>query len=115
VELSSLLIVGNRREYSLPITDSVFVSNYYYIAPASHSCTMDALKAEIASKRKALQDDPVVSSRPTKYMRRGDIERLKQEQEREEREESEWKEREEREKMDEVAAIKKAARMKVCT
>lgn len=42
---------------------------------------MDALKAEVAAKRKAIQDDPSVASRPTKYMRRGDIERLKQEQE----------------------------------
>jgi hypothetical protein len=42
---------------------------------------MDALKAEVAAKRKAIQDDPIVASRPTKYMRRGDIERLKQEQE----------------------------------
>jgi len=41
---------------------------------------MDALKAEIASKRKILQDEPL-AERPTKYMRRGDIERLRQEQE----------------------------------
>jgi pre-mRNA-splicing factor 18 len=64
---------------------------------------MDALKAEIASKRKILQDDSVESLRPTKYMRRGDIERLKQEQE--------LREREEKERED---AIKKAARLKVC-
>lgn len=42
---------------------------------------MDALKAEIASKRKVLQDEPLLAERPTKYMRRGDIERLRQEQE----------------------------------
>lgn len=41
---------------------------------------MDALKAELALKRKALKDDPV-TARPTKYMRRGDVERLKEEQE----------------------------------
>lgn len=41
---------------------------------------MDALKAEIASKRKILQDEPL-AERPTKYMRRGDIERLRQKQE----------------------------------
>ncbi|RDB30999.1 Pre-mRNA-splicing factor 18 [Hypsizygus marmoreus] len=40
---------------------------------------MDALKAEVSAKRKALQEDPVASLRPTKYMRRGDIERLKEE------------------------------------
>jgi len=39
---------------------------------------MDALKAEIASKRKALHDVP---SRQNKYIRRGDLERLKEEQE----------------------------------
>lgn len=38
---------------------------------------MEALKAEVAAKRKALQDD---TGRPTKYMRRGDIERLQEEQ-----------------------------------
>jgi pre-mRNA-splicing factor 18 len=75
---------------------------------------MDALKAEIASKRKAIQNDPVESSRPTKYMRRGDIERLKQEQELEAKEDGERNEREERERRDEAAALKKATRMKVC-
>ncbi|KAF8440281.1 Prp18 domain-containing protein [Boletus edulis BED1] len=39
---------------------------------------MDALKAEIALKRKSVETN--LSSRPTKYMRRGDIERLKQEE-----------------------------------
>jgi len=52
---------------------------------------MDALKAEIAVKRKALQEDP--AQRPTKYMRRGDLERLKEERERKEREEKEARER----------------------
>ena len=83
--------------YSLPISDS---------ACNKLQSTMDALKAEIASKRKILQDDSVESLRPTKYMRRGDIERLKQEQELKEREEMERKERED--------ATKKAARLKVC-
>lgn len=40
---------------------------------------MDALKAEIALKRKSVGTD--IGSRPTKYMRRGDIERIKQEEE----------------------------------
>jgi pre-mRNA-splicing factor 18 len=48
---------------------------------------MDALKAEIAAKRKALEDGS--SERPNKYMRRGDVERIKEEQERKEREEKE--------------------------
>ncbi|OCH94892.1 Prp18-domain-containing protein [Obba rivulosa] len=60
---------------------------------------MDALKAEIALKRKAIQQDPVPNAaRPTKYMRRGEIERLKEEQERQEKEEKEAREREERER-----------------
>jgi pre-mRNA-splicing factor 18 len=75
---------------------------------------MDALKAEIASKRKTLQDDLVESSRPTKYMRRGDIEKLKEEQELKAREEKEQKERKEKEWVDQVASLKKAAKMKVC-
>jgi hypothetical protein len=45
---------------------------------------MDALKAELANKRKALSTDV---ARPAKYMRRGDIERIEQEKrEQEERE-----------------------------
>ena len=40
---------------------------------------MDALKAEIATKRKAIQDDPL-ANRPNKYMRRGDIERLREQE-----------------------------------
>ncbi|KAH9178356.1 hypothetical protein EDB89DRAFT_2181419 [Lactarius sanguifluus] len=46
---------------------------------------MDALKAEIASKRKARDNGP---SRPNKYMRRGDIERMKEEEERKAREDA---------------------------
>lgn len=40
---------------------------------------MDALKAELAKKRKAAEE--VEGSRPQKYMRRGDIERIKAEAE----------------------------------
>lgn len=58
---------------------------------------MDALKAEIALKRKTF-DVPVGDGRPNKYMRKGDIERLKEEQERKAREEKEAKEKEEKEK-----------------
>lgn len=43
---------------------------------------MDFLKAELATKRKALEQD---ASRPTKYMRRGELEKLKEEQERKEK------------------------------
>ncbi|CDO74367.1 hypothetical protein BN946_scf184355.g15 [Trametes cinnabarina] len=64
---------------------------------------MDALKAEIAMKRKALEIPVPEGARPTKYMRRGELERLKEEQERKEREEKEAQlreqlEREERER-----------------
>lgn len=59
---------------------------------------MDALKAELASKRKALDVPPVADARPTKYMRRGDIERLKEEQERKAKEERLTREREQADK-----------------
>ena len=42
---------------------------------------MDALKAEIAAKRKALGDEPLGTTRVTKYIRRGELERLKEEEE----------------------------------
>jgi pre-mRNA-splicing factor 18 len=40
---------------------------------------MDALKAELAKKRKAAEE--AASNRPTKYMKRGDLERMKLEEE----------------------------------
>ncbi|KAF4571384.1 mRNA splicing protein prp18 [Pleurotus pulmonarius] len=66
---------------------------------------MDALKAEIATKRKAITEDPILASRPTKYMRRGEIEKMKEEQERKAREEKEQAER----AAHEAAQEKKAA------
>lgn len=45
---------------------------------------MDALKAEIATKRKALESDPVPAERPNKYMKRGDLERLREQKAKEE-------------------------------
>lgn len=74
---------------------------------------MDALKAEIASKRKAAQDDPTTSSRPNKYMRRGDIEKLKEVQELKEREEKEHKVREEREEAEAKRAAKSKAKVSI--
>ncbi|KAH9057874.1 Prp18 domain-containing protein [Lactarius vividus] len=65
---------------------------------------MDALKAEIASKRKARDNGP---SRPNKYMRRGDIERMKEEEERKAREEAAKKAEEEVETKAEQAALSK--------
>lgn len=65
---------------------------------------MDALKAEIASKRKALQDEPLVADRPNKYMRRGDIERLREEKER--------KAREEKQKQEDTESLAKEAERK---
>ena len=71
---------------------------------------MDALKAEIAVKRKALAGD---AERPSKYMRRGAVERLREEQERKEREEKEAKQREERERKEREDEQRRTA--KVCT
>ena len=59
---------------------------------------MDALKAEIALKRKALDIPAPEGAKPSKYMRRGDIERLKEEQEKREAEAREEKRRQERER-----------------
>ncbi|KAH8117742.1 Prp18-domain-containing protein [Phellopilus nigrolimitatus] len=66
--------------------------------------SLDALKAEIAVKRKNVADD---IPRPTKYMRRGELEKLKQEQERKDREEKE-KQRQKKEQDDQEAAEAKA-------
>lgn len=94
----------NHFRFPIPLRFSL-VLNYFI---------MDALKAEIASKRKTLQDDSVESLRPTKYMRRGDIEKLREEQELKAREEREQKDIKERERVDQAASLKKAAKMKVC-
>ena len=72
---------------------------------------MDALKAEIAQKRKAV--DTNTNGRPQKYMRKGDLERLKEEEERKAREEKEVKEREERQRKEREAEENRPD--KVCT
>ncbi|KDQ53112.1 hypothetical protein JAAARDRAFT_61426 [Jaapia argillacea MUCL 33604] len=69
---------------------------------------MDALKAEIATKRKAL--DTSSNARPTKYMRRGELEKLKEEEERQAREEKAKVAREEDEKAAAVIASKSKAK-----
>jgi len=63
---------------------------------------MDGLLAEVAAKRKTIDSD---SSRPRKYMRRGDIERLQEEEARKAKEE---KQRGEQEAQD-LAAEKQRA------
>ncbi|THH28234.1 hypothetical protein EUX98_g5947 [Antrodiella citrinella] len=65
---------------------------------------MEALKAEIALKRKLNQSD---SNRPAKYMRRGEIEKLKEDQEKQEKDAREAKERAAKEQ--EVAANAKVS------
>lgn len=72
---------------------------------------MDALKAELAVKRKNLDSVPPQDGRPNKYLRRGDLERLKEEQERKAKEEKAAQEREEKEKADAA----KLAKGKVCS
>ncbi|EIN04977.1 Prp18-domain-containing protein [Punctularia strigosozonata HHB-11173 SS5] len=67
---------------------------------------MEALKAEIAAKRKALETDPVKDARPTKYLRRGEVERLREEQLRKEKEEKEAAARAEAERKAEEEAAK---------
>ena len=65
---------------------------------------MDILKAEIAAKRKASEG---VNERPKKYMRKGDIERMKLEEEQREKEEKERqaKEKEEQERQVKVSLV----------
>ncbi|KAH7341308.1 Prp18 domain-containing protein [Rhizoctonia solani] len=70
---------------------------------------MDFLKAEIAAKRKPADD---ASSRPQKYMRKGDIERLKREQKEAEEEAKRKAAKEEQERKEREAAEKAAARAK---
>jgi DNA-binding PucR family transcriptional regulator len=55
---------------------------------------MDALKAELAKKRKAAEE--AASNRPTKYMKRGDLERMKLEEEAAKKAASKSKQEEER-------------------
>ena len=69
--------------------------------------SLDALKSEIATKRKANGEGP----RTSKYLRRGEVEKLKQEQERMEHEEKEQQRRKLEEEKREAAEAK--ARMKV--
>ncbi|KAG5219540.1 mRNA splicing protein [Salix suchowensis] len=76
---------------------------------------MDTLKAEIATKRRALTEDPLLASRPTKYMRRGEIEKMKEEQERKAREEKEQAERTAREAAQEKKAALTLANLKYVT
>lgn len=45
--------------------------------------SLDALKSEIATKRKLASDE---NSKPSKYMRRGELEKLQQEEERKKKE-----------------------------
>ncbi|CAE7082504.1 unnamed protein product [Rhizoctonia solani] len=70
---------------------------------------MDFLKAEIAAKRKSGDDS---SSRPQKYMRKGDIERLKREQKEAEEHAKRQVAKEEQERKEREAAEKAAARAK---
>lgn len=72
---------------------------------------MDALKAEIAVKRKAVEGDR--SSRPTKYLRRGELERLKEEEERKAREEKERVAREEAQRQAEMSSMRRKEKVSI--
>lgn len=65
--------------------------------------SLDALKSEIATKRKLATEDV---SRPTKYMRRGELEKLKAEQERKEKEEKEKQRRKQEQEDREAKEVK---------
>lgn len=71
---------------------------------------MDALKAEIAAKRKATETD---TGRPKKYMRKGDVERMRLEEEQREKEEKDRaaREKEEQERQANVSSISLTSRV----
>lgn len=71
---------------------------------------MDGLLAEVAAKRKAISDDQL-NPKPSKYMRRGELERLREEQERKEKAEKEAENTAEKQRKEEL--VRKAS--KVCT
>lgn len=73
---------------------------------------MNGLLAEIATKRKSLAVDNS-DERPSKYMRRGEIERLKEEKERKAKEQQASQDRAAKEAAQAKAAAEKAA--KVCS
>lgn len=73
---------------------------------------MDALKAEIALKRKYVQND--AEMRPSKYVRRGELERMKEEEDRRAREEKE-KERAAEQAAERDAALAKSKQKKKVT
>ncbi|KAG7089680.1 hypothetical protein E1B28_011337 [Marasmius oreades] len=69
---------------------------------------MQGLLAEVAAKRKAIESDP--TPRQTKYMRRGDLERLREEQERKAKEEKLAQEQNEKEAAEDVRKAKAPSR-----
>lgn len=84
-ERGERLNLGTRRKHNL----FAILCKHNILARSTQPClpettTMDSLKAFVAEKRKALQND---SERPKKYMRKGDLERMKEEQEAKAREE----------------------------
>jgi len=75
------------------------------------SGTMDGLLAEVASKRKALESD---AQRPAKYMRRGELERLREEEEQKRKLEKDAQEAAAKQEKETAAAVAAAKRAKVC-
>lgn len=73
-----------------------------YVIPASSTVDMDLLLAEISNKRKDLASSSPASSQQgngaSKYMRRGDLERAKQEEEKRLKEEEDKRRRDEKER-----------------
>ena len=89
--------LGLAHHLPAPSSSAAVLHTLLSIVVLFYSSDMDALKAEIANKRKALEIPATDGARPTKYIRRGELERLKEEQERKEREAQEEQRRLERE------------------
>ena len=92
------------------VTDLQCIQRRFLAAENIYNMSLDALKAEIAVKRKnTTQDVPW----PSKYMRRGELEKLKAEQERKDREEKERKEREQEQKEREAKEAKERIKVSI--
>ncbi|KAG5653236.1 hypothetical protein H0H81_001619 [Sphagnurus paluster] len=72
---------------------------------------MDALKALVGEKRKALNEDPVEALKPTKYMRRGEIERLREEAKAKEQQQREEAAKREEQAKEEAKALARKSKL----
>lgn len=75
--------------------------------------SLDALRTEIAVKRKTISDESLSNTRPNKYMRKGELDKLKAEQER--KEDQERRELQDKERKANEAVAVAGTMAKVCS